>query len=572
MNKFFLKHLFWMFFLSAFAFSQAEDDNTATDDDEPEVKPENVIKLDEIIDTNIEELLANKDSLKPLYGSEDVYLTEKGESVLKLDEVPVESVKDIYWVISNRDVVGDASPDLSGSKRLRVPAKAQGSTTILAYNKGADPKTGKVAPGDKLYKVFKVTVTKEDLITLMQQIRAKIGNVEGLEIRIIGSEVVIDGEVLVPRDMRRVVTVWNNYKTQKKPVEMLAEISPVAMKMLAEKIEEEIAGGKDRPRDIRVKVLNNSYVLEGSVDKRIDREIAVQTCKAMLQDEWKLDPGQVNERSFGDIGECILRVRIRAGPPLDPDPIISVRVDFVTMNRDYLKTFDFRWAPGLNGSGNSTFSTDTGKFLTSFTAIFANLFPRLSNLTRTGNARILKSATLLVRDGIDATAGASAGVNSQIEETTEIPYLDPGSENGGWRFKSVKTAVGMRARSVPGTDKINLDIQTQQTEAQSQPADNAPPPTVTDVVNTSIVVGNGESAALGGIISERRLININRNPGAESNTNNDASIGKFELFNFSRAHSFTDQKSQMIVFITPQKLRNASEGTDNLKRKFKLKK
>lgn len=34
-------------------------------------------------------------------------------------------------------------------------------------------------------------------------------------------------------------------------------------------MQEEINGGKDRPTNIYVRVLNGRYILEGSVDKRI---------------------------------------------------------------------------------------------------------------------------------------------------------------------------------------------------------------------------------------------------------------------------------------------------------------
>jgi hypothetical protein len=71
------------------------------------------------------------------------------------------------------------------------------------------------------------------------------------------------------------------------------------------------------------------------------------------------------------------------------------------------------------------------------------------------------------------------------------------------------------------------------------------------------------------MISERRQISLGRDPAATTGTGSGNDIS---LFNFSRFHEFTDQKNQMIIFVTPTKIRNASEGTESLKRKFRLKK
>lgn len=95
----------------------------------------------------------------------------------------------------------------SSPKRFPVIATGQtGTTQILVYNREVDEKTKKPMAGSKLFKVFRVT-SEENLVDLMQQLKAKIGKVEGLEIRIIGDQVVVDGKVLIPRDLRRVMTI-----------------------------------------------------------------------------------------------------------------------------------------------------------------------------------------------------------------------------------------------------------------------------------------------------------------------------------------------------------------------------
>lgn len=575
MNKF----LSQILFLSFFTLITYAQDESATSKSQ---------KVGEIPDSSLDQIMESREDLKPIYGFEEIYIAlnkknpnAKAGDVLKLEEIDeIKNAKDIYWGVTVSGVVkfdrdGLASSDPAAKRFPIIASGNTGTTQILVYNRETDAESKKAVPGEKLFKVFRVTVTDENLVDLMQQMKAKMGKVEGVEIRIIGDQVVVDGKVVIPRDLRRVLTVVQNYQSKAKPVELLAEISPLALQLLAEKMQDEINGGKDRPTNIYVRVLNDRFILEGSVDKRIDRDIAVQTCQAMIQDQFQLDPKAIKAPNFPNLPECMLRIRIRPGAPLDPDPIITVRVDFVSLVRNYLKAFNFRWGPGVSADANFGYSSDIGRFIGSFQAVITGLFPTLNTLARNGHARVLKSATLLVRDGDDTAAGDGSGPESSIREVLEIPYLTPASTSASgqqtppqWNFKPLETRVSLRVRSIPGTDKINLAIKATQTEAQDKPAPDAPPGTLAYDVNTSLVVSNGDSAALGGMISERRLISVGRDPASDTGTTgNDIS-----LFKFSRFHEFADQKNQMIIFVTPTKIRNASEGTESLKRKFRLKK
>jgi pilus assembly protein CpaC len=547
-------------------------------------------KVGEIPDTTLDIILDYREDLKPIYGSEEIYIAlnkkntqAKTGAVLNLEDVSeIADAKDIYWGVTVSGLVRFDKESLagpgSGVKRFPIiTTGTTGTTQILVYNKEEDPDTSRPIAGNKLYKVFRVTVTEDNLVDLMQQMRAKIGKVEGLEIRIIGDQVVVDGNVVIPRDLRRVLTVVQNYQAKNRPVEFLGGVSPLALQLLSEKMQDEINGGRDRPTNIYVRVLNGRFVLEGSVDKRIDRDIAEQTCRAMIQDQFQLDPKSVLAPRFENLPECMLRIRIRPGAPTDPDPIITVRVDFVTLVRNYIKAFNFKWGPGVSADATMGYSTDIGRFIGSFQAIITGLFPTLSTLSRNGHARVLKSATLLVRDGDDTNAAPGEPPTAYINETIEIPYLTPGSTSATgqsippqWNYKPIQTKIGLKVRSIPGTDKINIGIEATQTEPQDKPAPDAPPGTLAYEVKTSLVVSNGDSAALGGMISERRLISLGRDPANTTGSNNDSN--NLSLFKLSRFHEFTDQKNQMIIFVTPTKIRNASEGTESLKRKFRLKK
>lgn len=524
-----------------------------------------------IPDTDVNRLMVQKakeGALRPKYGFEDVFLVKGASAVLDIHKLGISKPhENLDFLLTAVGIVARSEKDPSGGQRVFAGTNL-GSTQVLVYDRLGSILSGKRERGN-LLKVYRITTTTEDLITVMQELKALIGNIEGLEIRIVGTQIVIDGAVLVPRDMRRVVVVAAKYQADKKPVVNLAEISPVSMKLLAEKMEEEIAGGKDRPKDIRVKVVNGRFFLEGAVDKQAERQTAELICKAYIAERYLIEDQKVQTPRPEKLGECVQLVKIRASQPVDPDPIISVRIDYVTLDRNYAKSFDFHWSPGFDATGNATYSSDLGKLTSSFVGMVTNLFPTLDSASKSGHARILKSATLLVRDGEDASKGGSAPPRSEISETLRIPIVvaGTGTTPGDLKFQEVKTSMAILAHSVPGSDKVNMDIVAQQSEIRSQEAQGAT--TLDNFIRTSLVVANGESAALGGLITERRNIDVERDPAG---TKGAAGASSFNLFDVGRGHKFTDTKGQFIVFVTPEKIRSPSEGTEKLKRKFRLRK
>jgi len=544
------------------------------------VNLENIPKVKEgsITDVQLQEILDAKKDFRPTNGMQDVLLTKNSKVDLDFHKqgIPIEDrcikvgTQGIFDGFKH-DKTDAAGKDLGyqpdGS--FRVVGLQQGTGQLLLY-KGKTP--GKCDSVGEIVKIYRVTVTSEDLQTLTQELKALIGNVEGIEIRIVGQQVVVEGNVLIPRDMKRVLAVMAKYAT--KPIINLVEISPLTLKLIAQKMEEEIAGGKDRPRDIKVKVVNGRFFLEGNVDKRVERETAEKICLSYIAEKYGIEStggpigtGKVEKPVVAGLGECVTMVRIRQAPAQEPDPIISVRIDFVTLNRSYLKTFDFRWAPGLSLNGNSNYSSDTGKFLTTFTGTLANLFPKLDTLTKHGHARVLKSATVLVRDGDDSRTGAPA--EARLVETLNLAFVIPGTSVNGVASPPtvgstpVVTEIRVRARSIPGTaEKLNLGISAQQTEVRDFRR-NEPPSTLQNFVETQIVVPNDESAALGGLIAERRNVSNGRDPTSDE-------TASLNIFKLSKSVNFTDEKSQFIIFVTPKKLRATTDGTDALKRKFRL--
>lgn len=547
----------------------SDDDSTKKNDLPPDsAENSNSVVLGAIPDTNVQEILVGRDHIKPAFGVENHFVKKGGSVVLDFQNLGVPApYRNNLWIRQSvLGIVQKGETDAaSGGERISVGDKL-GTTQVVVSEKITKP-DGTFTEGRPL-KVYNLTVSDEDLITIAQEIKALIGPVEGLDVRIVGSTVVVDGKVLIPKEMRRVLNVVKRYQAAAKPVVNLAEISPLSQQLLAKKMEEEIAGGPGRPKDITVKVVNGRFFLEGAVDKLADRQAAMYICQAYVTERYTLDSdGKVESPSFANLPECVQMVRIRQPAAPEPDKMLSVRVDFVTLKRSYLKNFSFSWAPGITGQPSLSYSSDLGKLAGSFTATLSSLFPKLDTAAQHGYARILKSATLLMKDGINESTG-EPDVNTLNEEVTyNVPVnsTDPatGKTISTLQAIPVKTQLKIKASSVSGYDKINLGINAIQQEAQKDQGATAPN-VLSNEIDTRIVVGNGESAALGGLVAERRNVSIIRDPASTGGTD-------FQVFEMGRSQDLTDNKDQFIIFVTPTKLRSAAQGTESLKRKFRLK-
>jgi len=533
---------------------------------------EKAITLGEIPQTDIGEIMIGRERVKPALGIENFFVKKGGSVVLDFQNLGVPApFRNNVWVRQSvLGIVQKGEADAAtGGERISVGDKI-GTTQIIVAEK-VQKQDGTSGEG-RVLKVYSLTVSDEDLITLAQELKALIGPVEGIDVRIVGSTVVVDGKVLIPKEMRRVLNVVKRYQGAAKPVVNLVEISPMAQSLLAKKMEEEIAGGPGRPKDITVKVVNGRFFLEGAVDKLADRQAAMYICQAYVTERYTLDSeGKVETPSFPNLPECVQMVRIRQPAAPEPDKMLSVRVDFVTLKRSYLKNFDFLWAPGITANPSLNYSSDLGRLAGAFTATLSSLFPKLDTMAQNGNARILKSATLLMKDG--GGSGGGEPRSSVLEErfTLNIPVtnLDAnGNPVTSLQAIPVETKIDIKATSVPGYDKINMAIVATQQEIQQE--DNAPAPNVlSNKIDTTLVVGNGESAALGGLVAERRSVTATRDPAAQT----DSTAGRkvdFSVFELGRSQQITDNKDQFIIFVTPTKLRSASQGTESLKRKFRL--
>lgn len=420
---------------------------------------------------------------------------------------------------------------------LRFSPKKEGATVLTVI----DVKTKKVVAE------YNVTIKKSRLDGVANEMRALLGDVEGINIKVVNNRVVVDGQVLLPKDMSRVYGVVSQFGEQ---AASLVTLSPLALKKITEYISRDI----NNP-EIEVRAINDKIILQGFANNTEEKDRAEIIAKTYMPD-MIVDPaeekGVVKKRKPANDGVInLINVKEAAAPP--PPKMVQLVVHYVELKKDYGKNFRFEWRPGIADGSGAEFSTGEGgsSLITTITGTINNLLPKLTWLKQHGFGRVLESTSLIVQDG----------KKGEISQTTNQPYPVLGAEGTqGTAFAKVgiNTAI---------TPKITGDksgsIELQMNFAISSMAGRGPagaPITSENNINTEITVRDRQSAAVGGLVRNSSTTGFNKDPEGAKNP----------IISLYASKDFQRDQSQFVVFVTPVIKTSASQGSEQIKKKFRL--
>ncbi len=461
----------------------------------------------------------------------------------------IDKVEKYDFAVDRNVLVGNSSLldyVLIPSKReIILKGIKPGKTTVSLRNTVGDLKL-----------VYVVNITANDLSNIVQELRDPklLGAVEGLEIGIAGDNVYVGGKIVVPGDIGRVVVVLE--KDKYKDVLRLVELSPHTQKIIAQKMQEEIQ--KNQLRDVTVRVINGLFWLEGIVSSVPDRNKAESIAAAYIPD--LLENLARRTDSVQKAGRSIIQNFIQVNPKKQPAPIpklIKITTQFVELTKDYNKIFGFKWTPLLSGGGGSISfgKTGAGSVTTrsegTLSGTISNLFPKLTSAKNAGFARVIQSGVLIVKNNF------AANINKSISKNTPV--------GSGETQRVVTTTGGFDLNVTPkilAEEKVELSVGLNVSVNQG---DSVSPEQLNNKIKTSIVVKSKDSAVIGGIVVNRSSTDFDKDPFP----NEEAADGATALFQFIRGKTYTTNRSQFAVFVTPEILESASAGTEEIKRKFR---
>lgn len=463
-----------------------------------------------------------------------------------------------FDVSPDRTFVGN--PQIVASTAVKVGEKRQ--VTLKPLKAGETTLTFRDEKGG-IRLVMDVQVSGTNLLRRAGEIRDLIKDVDGVEVRIVGQKIVVDGEVLVPNDYARVLGVISD-KAYADLIINLATLSPLAMNLLSKRIETDI---QVYAPDVKTRVVNGIVFLEGTVDNVDKANQAFEVAKLYLPEA---RPG--NQLVARDATAQLLSrpavknfIKVNAPPPKKQEKLVRVTVHFVKLAKDYGKFFGFKWQPGFTSDGptlsvGNSESGALGASTPTLTATISNLFPKLLSAQTAGYARVLRTGTVITRSGQPGT----------ITEQTTIPFLVPDANgravNGG---VSVGVAVNVTPQILGQSEDISLDLNLDQTSVAQKGSGDRAPATTRHTVQTKLYVKSQDSAAVGSVQSSDVSTFFNKDDPSQKAPAADS--GTEPLFTLLRSKTYNKTKSQYVIFVTPQIIENASEGTDDLKRNFRVK-
>ncbi len=422
------------------------------------------------------------------------------------------------------------------SKTLRFNPRAVGVGTLIIKN----PSTGKVLAE------YTIDVKKTDLQKVAREIQALLQGIEGISIKMLNNKIVVDGQILLPSDMKRIHSVVKQYGGQ---ATSLVVLSPIAQNKIAQFIERKVGNP-----EIRVNAVNGKFILEGFANTREEKDKAEIVAKMYVPDvvvDEAVADKKVLERK---VDVVINLIAVRPPPEGEPSKIVQMVVHYVELQKDYSKSFRFQWMPDIGDSSGIEFSSggrNPGGIATTITGTISNLLPKLNWAKQHGFARVLQSSSVTVEDGKQGVINSLTRLPYQVVNGQGQPSTN--FEETGIRTNVTPQIMGARSDSV----KLALNFAVKSLLSYSDQG----PLTASREIQTVLHIRSGQSAAVGGLITNDSGTNFNKLPAGAS---------KNPLISLYASKDFRRNQSQFVVFVTPIIKSSASAGSDKIKRKFRL--
>ncbi len=457
----------------------------------------------------------------------------------------------LYVGFSSDEVFDDLPDDIDvdGTFRKSCRVEYDPATKTIRFNpirEGTSSLVIKEKSTGKIIKRLTLDIKKTDLQRVAKELQSLLATIEGITIRILNNKVIVDGQILLPSDMKRIHSVVKQYGSL---ATSLVTLSPIAQNKIAEFIEKKIGNP-----EIRCSAINGKFILEGFANEQAEKDHAEIVAKMYIPDvvvDEAVADKKVLERK---VDMVINLINLRPPPVPEPSKLIQLVVHYVELEKDYTKGFRFQWTPDIGDGSQVSFSTGGGSpggVTSAITGTVSNLIPKLNWAKQHGFARELQSSSIIVQDG-------KAGI---INSITRLPYQvvnaqgQPSTnfEETGLKVNITPEVLGQRSDSV----KLNMNFAVKSLISYTAQG----PTTSSREIQTTIHVKSGASAAVGGLISSDTGTDYNKLP-ADASSN--------PIFSLYASKDFRNNQSQFVVFITPIIKSSASTGADKIKQKFRL--
>jgi pilus assembly protein CpaC len=190
----------------------------------------------------------------------------------------------------------------------------------------------------------------------------------------------------------------------------------------------------------------------------------------------------------------------------------------------------------------------------------SRLFPKLQSAKSAGYARVIQS-------GMAVTNNDKA---IRISKTSKLNFAVGAGD--GQEAKSADISFSMSTQPViKNQENVELKNLNISVSLPNGTATDGSPQVTSNEINTNLTIKSKESAVIGGVVQSNSATNYDKNdPDPTKATSTNETTGQAaSLFNLLRSKSYTTDKSQFVVFVTPEILESASKGTEEIRKKFR---
>jgi pilus assembly protein CpaC len=328
-------------------------------------------------------------------------------------------------------------------------------------------------------------------------------------------------------------------------------LSPLALKKITEYIVRDI----NNP-EIEIRAINDKIILQGYANSQDEKDRAEIIAKTYMPDviiDAAEEKGLIKKRRPANDGVINL-INIKDQAPAPPPKMVQLVVHYVELKKDYSKSFAFDWRPGLVDQSQIKFQAgESGNAVVSAIAgTINNFIPKLNWLKMHGHARVLESTSIIVQDS----------KKGEIKQVSKHPYAiagQMGTQSTAWAEVGLVTAITPTILN-DKSGSVQLDMGFSISTMVGQGPGGAPI-TSENQVNSLITVRDKQSAAVGGLIRNTSATSYNRpTQGGAANP----------IITLYASKDFARDQTQFVVFVTPVIKTSASQGAEQLKKKFRL--
>ncbi|MFZ3229587.1 MAG: hypothetical protein WA160_05235 [Pseudobdellovibrio sp.] len=504
-------------------------------------------------------IFAQQESLKPISEKPKEASAEKNDKSISDEEEKPNSKRirrvlnlivgvehDEELMIPEKELTYKGRVDFFDMKRIkntdffRIFPKKVGNGIVTIHNK---------ITGQTLVEL-RFDIRNDEIEKTMREVQSLLGDIEGIEFKIVNNLILLDGFALIPKDLIRIAQVIKTIGPDK--IKSLVSLNPLSRKKIAEYISRDV----NNP-EVAISAVGDFIKLEGQVSSpaekdRIMRLVGLYMPDLVVDKAPETDNITIVGRKAGTkIDEFIIDlISIKKDEEkVEPPPkMVQVVAHFVEFSERYGKSFNFAFNPSLRSIGSAAERQPTGSTISEIANLIDRLIPKLNWAKSHGYARILDTASVLVQDK------KGANINRKITTTTLVP-----DQNGGTKEIAKDASVNLEVTPVIKSERSGLvELGGPLKVSVNDVGSNQ---TVSSNITTIISVRNMQSAAFGGVI-KKKTINSFGNPKP---------VEAGPIITLNQAKEFDKTSSNFVVFITPIIKSSASAGVDQVKKKFRLK-